>query len=128
MVALALQVWGIIDIIPSSNLLSKSTRRGVIGALIAGVLGGLFSSPCATPVLVALLAIVASKGNLVWGIVLLLLYSIGHGILAVVAGTSTGLVQKISSDERYGRISTVIKIVMGTLVLVIGLYMFYLGF
>ena len=128
MVLMALQTWGIFEIIPSSYLLSKNTKKGYAGAFLAGILGGVFSSPCSTPVLIALLAIVAGKGSLAWGILLLLLYSIGHGILAVVAGTSVGAVQKLSQSPRYGKISTVLKIVMGGVILAIGFYMFYLGF
>lgn len=127
MILMALQTWGIFEIIPSSYLTSKNTKKGFVGAFIAGVLGGIFSSPCSTPVLVALLAIVAGKGNILWGILLLLLYSIGHGILAVVAGTSIGFVQKLSSNDKYRKASTVLKILMGTLILLIGFYMFYLG-
>lgn len=127
MILMALQTWGIYEIIPSSYLISKSTRTGFIGALIAGILGGIFSTPCSTPVLIALLAIVAGEGSLVFGIVLLLLYSVGHGILAVVAGTSVGWVQKITQSDQYGRFSQVLKIVMGALILLIGFYMFYMG-
>lgn len=128
MVLMALQTWGIYEIIPSSYLLSKNTRRGFAGAFIAGVLGGIFSSPCSTPVLIALLAIVAGKGSMVWGILLLLIYSVGHGVLAVVAGTSVGFVHKISGSERYGRLSGILKALMGGIILLIGFYMFYLGF
>ncbi len=128
MVLMALQTWGIFEIIPSSYLISKNTKKGFIGAFIAGILGGIFSSPCSTPVLIALLAIVAGYGSILWGILLLLLYSIGHGILAVIAGTSIGFVQRLSASEKYGRASTILKIVLGTLILIIGFYMFYLGF
>ncbi len=128
MILMALQTWGIFEIIPSSYLIAKNTKKGFIGAFIAGILGGVFSSPCSTPVLIALLAIVAGKGSILWGILLLLLYSIGHGILAIIAGTSIGFVQKLSSSEKYGKASTVLKIAMGTLILLIGFYMFYLGF
>lgn len=128
MVLMALQIWGIFEIIPSSYLISKNTRKGYIGALLAGILGGIFSSPCSTPVLIALLAIVAGKGNILWGILLLLIYSIGHGILAIIAGTSVGMVQKFSTSKKYGRFSMVFNIVMGILILFIGFYMFYLGF
>lgn len=128
MILMALQTWGIFEIIPSSYLISKNTKKGFVGAFIAGILGGIFSSPCSTPVLIALLAIVAGKGSILWGILLLLLYSIGHGILAIVAGTSIGFVQKLSSSDKYGRASAVLKIVMGAIILFIGFYMFYLGF
>jgi len=79
-------------------------------------------------VLIALLAIVAGKCSIIWGILLLVLYSVVHGILAVAAGTSAGFVHKLSASEKYGRASDVLKIIMGIAILLIGLYMFYLGF
>lgn len=101
MVLMALQTWGLFQFIPSTYLTAKNKRRGYIGALIAGILGGIFSSPCATPVLVVLLGIVAQNGNVLWGILLLLLYAIGHSVLVLVAGTSLGFVQKMKTSAKY---------------------------
>jgi cytochrome c biogenesis protein CcdA len=128
MVLMALQTWEVVNIIPSTYLAGKNKRRGYAGALITGMLGGLFSSPCATPVLIALLAIAAGSGSLLWGALLMLLYGVGHGALAVLAGSSIGAVNKLMQSERYGALSRVLKIVMGILILFIGLYLFYLGF
>ncbi len=128
MLLMGLQVLGLYEFIPSTSLTSKFGRTGFIGAFIAGILGGIFSSPCSTPVLIALLAVVAGKGSFTWGVVLLLLYSFGHGILAVVCGTSVGFVQKISISTRYNKLSNALKIIMGILILLISLYMFYLAF
>ncbi len=128
MVLMALQTWEIFNFIPSVNLLSRSKKRGFVGAFLAGILGGVFSSPCSTPVLIALLAIVAREGNLLWGILLMLLYSIGHSALVMVAGTSVGFVQKINSSEKYNKVATIMKTAMGTAILLIGLYMFWLAF
>ena len=105
-----------------------SKKTGYVGALIVGIMAGLFSSPCSTPILVALLAIVASKGSLLWGVLLFLLYSIGNSILVIVAGTSTGFVGKVMSNKSYGKISDIVKIVFGIIILLIGLYFLYLGF
>jgi cytochrome c biogenesis protein CcdA len=78
--------------------------------------------------LIALLAIVAGGGQLLWGILLLFLYAVGHGMLSVIAGTSVGFVQKLSASQAYGKASQVLKILMGAAMLIMGLYMFYLGF
>jgi cytochrome c biogenesis protein CcdA len=128
MLLMALQTWEVVHIIPSSFATSMNTKKGYFGAFLSGILGGLFASPCATPVLVVLLAIVVNEGNLLWGILLLLLYSIGHSVLVVVAGTSMGFVQKIRSGGRYGSLSNGLKIFTGFIILVLALYMFYLGF
>ena len=128
MILMALQTWEVYNFIPSTYLTSKNTKKGYIGALIAGVLGGIFSSPCATPVLVVLLGIVAKSGKLGWGIGLLLLYSIGHSVLVLIAGTSIGFVKKLTSSNKYGVFSKVLKYALGGAILLIAFYMFYLGF
>lgn len=128
MMLMALQTWEIFDFIPSASLIGKNKKRGYVGALFAGILGGVFSSPCSTPVLIVLLGIVAGGNNIIWGIALLLLYSVGHSVLVMIAGTSYGFVQKITTNDRYSLFSKVLKIIMGFLILLIGFYMFYLGF
>ena len=119
MTLMALQTWEIYNFVPSTYLMAKNTRRGYIGAFIAGILGGVFSSPCATPVLITLLAVVAEKGSLLWGIVLLLFYSIGHSTLVLVAGTSIGFVKNMTSNNKYGTFSHALRIFMGSAILLI---------
>lgn len=128
MALMSLQTFGIYEFIPSARLLGKNTKRGVVGAFIAGLLGGLFSSPCSTPVLVALLAVAAGRGSIIWGAVLMLFYGMGNGAFCLIAGTSVGFVQKLKQSEKYARAEKVIKTVMGVLILLIGLYMFYMAF
>ncbi len=128
MALMALQMWDIINIIPQSPALGRSPRKGYIGAAAAGMLGGIFASPCATPVLVVLLAMVAQKGSLLWGILLLLLYSAGHSILLLAAGTSVGLANGLSSSRRFDMLGRTFKIAMGGAILLLSFYMFYLGF
>ncbi|MEG1255088.1 cytochrome c biogenesis protein CcdA [Clostridium sp.] len=128
MLLMALQTWDIFNFMPWTYAIGKNTKRGFGGAFLAGVLGGFFSSPCATPVLVVLLAIVAKKGSLLWGVVLLLIYSLGHSFLVLIAGTSVGFVNKLSSSKKYSMASKMLKILMGVIILLIAFYMFYLGF
>jgi cytochrome c-type biogenesis protein len=128
MVLMALQVWEVYNFIPSANITSKKPKRGYIGAFVAGVLGGIFSSPCSTPVLIVLLSIVAKEGNVARGLLLLLLYSIGHSVIVIVAGTSVGFVTKLTSSNKYSTFSKTLKYIMGTAILLIAFYMFYLGF
>ena len=48
--------------------------------------------------------------------------------LVMVAGTSVGFVQRISGNTRYNKAETVLKVIMGTAILLIGFYMFWLAF
>ena len=128
MILMALQTFEVFTFINFSKIQTKNTKKGYIGVLIAGILGGIFASPCSTPVLVALLAIVSKSGNLLLGIFLLLLYSLGNSILVVICGTSVGTVRKIIQSPKYGKFSNILKYVLGIIILLIGLYMLYIGF
>lgn len=127
MFLMALQVWEVINVIPSTYLTSRSKKQGHIGAFIAGTLAGVFSSPCSTPVLVALLTIVAQQGEILRGTILLLLYSIGHSILFLLAGTFTGTMKKMMKNPNYGVWSNIIKYATGFVILLFALYLIYLG-
>jgi cytochrome c-type biogenesis protein len=127
MVLMALQTWGVINIIPSSYAQRFNTKKGYIGAFLTGILGGLFSSPCATPVLIALLASVARSGKPAWGILLLLLYSIGHSVLVIIAGTFMGFTSKLSASPKYGILSKILNIALGGAILLAGFWLIYSG-
>ena len=127
-ILMAFQTWEIINIIPQSALMNKNNKRGYLGAAIAGIIGGLFASPCATPVLIALLALVAREGKIALGMMLLLLYSLGHSVLLMIAGTSVGLVKQLSRSKKYEQASQILKMLMGAVILLLGFYLLYLGF
>lgn len=128
MLLMALQTWELFVFIKPSHLVARSGRQGYWGALAAGGLAGLFSSPCSTPVLIALLAMVAGQGQLPRGILLLLLYAAGHSLLSVLAGTSTAFVKALTRNPAYGRLSLALKILLGSLILLMGFYFLYLAF
>ncbi len=128
MILMALQIWEVYIFIQPSALLAKSRVRGYGGALLAGLLGGLFASACATPVLMALLTVVVMQDNLLWGVILLFCYALGNGLLIIVMGTSLGAVQQMKQSSRYAAFSKVSRLFMGAIVLLLGLWFFYLAF
>ena len=128
MICMALQIWEVYIFVQPSTLLGKSRARGYAGALLAGLLGGLFASSCATPVLMALLTVVISQDSILWGVLLLFCYALGNGLLIVVMGTSLGAVQQLKQSSRYAMFSRISRIVMGLLVFLLGLWFFYLAF
>jgi len=125
MLLMALQIWEVYTFIPASNLVSKSSRRGYLGAVIAGMLIGLLGSACATPVLVVLLAMVARGANPLFGVLCLFMFALGHGILVVVVGSGTGIAGRISKNSAYGKASTAIRVIMGFIMTAFGLYLIY---
>lgn len=127
MILMALQVFEIVNIIPSVFTVSDNAKKGYIGAYLAGMLGGLFASHCAMPVLIVLLAIAAEGGSIAWGLMLLLLYAAGHSVIILIAGTSMGIIKKMTGNQKYLTLVRFIKYIMGIVILLLGFYMFYLG-
>jgi len=100
---------------------------GPLGALLLGALFGIVSSPCATPVLVALLGLVASQGEVAYGISLLFVYAMGHCVLMLAAGTFAGLVSAWAQSRGMMAFSLWLKRVLGLLLVAAGGYLVWLA-
>lgn len=105
----------------------KVRKTGLWGALLLGLLFGIASSPCAAPILALILAFAATTKNVVYGMGLLLTYSIGHWVLIFAAGVSTAFAQKFISSEKTEKVNRIVKLVAGILLFGVGLYFVYLG-
>ncbi len=126
-IAMGLSMIGLYDVrIPMPGKLQPKTR-GAIGAFLLGLLFGVASSPCATPVLVVILTFVASQGKVLYGILLLFVYAIGHVALIIVAGISAGFVQKFAASKGAMNFSVWSKRVFGVLMMFAGAYIIYIN-
>jgi len=65
--------------------------------------------------------------NLLYGVLLLLIYGIGHCSVIVFAGTCTELVQRYMNWNEKSKGTVIIKRVCGVLVLLGGIYLIYLA-
>lgn len=128
MVLMALQMFEVINIIPKSLSHARSRKKGYTGAFVAGMLGGLFASHCALPVLVVLLAIAAEDGSMVRGAFLLLLFALGHSIFVIIAGTWASALERMTRNRKYRFLERLIKVLMGIIMLLLAAYIIYIGF
>ncbi len=102
-------------------------QRGILGAFLLGLIFGIVSSPCATPILVLILTFVASKGEILYGTSLLFVYAIAHCALIFVAGVAAGFAEGFIKSKGISNVATWGKRIGGSIVLVVGLYMVYSG-
>lgn len=97
--------------------------RGALGAFLLGVLFGFVSTPCAGPILVVLLAYLATQGaSPLYGGGLLLSYALGHSALIILAGTSMGVARGLLASERLAEWTGVLKKVAGGVITALGVY------
>jgi len=100
---------------------------GLAGAFSMGLLFGLISAPCATPVLVVILAYVATKGQILYGTLLLFVYALGHCALIILAGIMTGFVESFAKSRGAVNFSIWAKRFSGALIILVGVYVFYIN-
>ncbi|UFS70629.1 cytochrome c biogenesis protein CcdA [Geomonas sp. RF6] len=95
-------------------------RRGVVGSFLLGLLSGAVSSPCATPVLVVILTVVATTGHVLYGVSLLFTYAIGHCVLMLAAGTSAGFVDAFIKTKGVVSFSVWVRRISGGIITAAG--------
>jgi len=102
-------------------------RKGMLAALILGLVFGIALGPCTFAYMAPMLGVVFHTGgtNPVFGGLLLLLYGVGHCSVIVAAGTSTGLVQRYLNWNERSKGAVVLKRVCGALVILGGLWLIY---
>lgn len=126
-IVIGLQLMGLIQI-PLPTVFARERdrvkSRGLVGALLLGLVSGLVSSQCATPVLVAILTYVMAKGALIYGATLLFIYALGRGVPIVAAGTFAGLARNLSA---LGRWTALLEKASGALVVAVGIYFLWIA-
>jgi len=102
-------------------------RKGLLAALILGLVFGVALGPCTFAYMAPMLAVTfkVAATNLSYGILLLLFYGVGHCAVIVLAGTFTEVVQHYLDWNERSRGAVILKRVCGGLVIVGGLYLVY---
>jgi cytochrome c biogenesis protein CcdA len=90
LLAMGLQLTGLVHLRLPQLDGKRFSNAGFAGALALGALTGTLSSPCATPILVVVLSLVAFEQKVLWGTSLLAAYSLGHVVLLFAAGAVSG--------------------------------------
>jgi cytochrome c-type biogenesis protein len=98
----------------------RLVKHGVLGAMILGVIFGLAIYPCSTPILIALLTMVAVKADIVHGLVLMLAYGMALG--APIPFIASGAVGVKTYAEKTAHLGIWFKKVAGVLLVAFGLY------
>jgi cytochrome c biogenesis protein CcdA len=115
--------------IPSLGGRLQPKTRGIVGALLLGLLFGLVSAPCAGPILIVLLTYLAGSGaSVTWGATLLLVYALGHSVLILVAGTSMGAARALIENRNANRVLGVLRLAAGVVIIAVGLYFAFRGY
>ncbi len=102
-------------------------RKGLLAALVLGLVFGIALGPCTFAYMAHVLAVSfkVAAASLGYAVLLLLVYGVGHCSVIVAAGTSTEMVQRYLNWNEHSRGTAVVKAACGVLVLLGGVYLVY---
>ena len=78
-----------------TSKLGGTTGTGIISVFVSGLVVGVFAAPCIGPPVIALLTLVGTKGDPVFGFWAFFVLSLGLGFPYLILGTFSGLLKKI---------------------------------
>lgn len=123
-ILLGLQLLGVFNLNIGLPQRFVPKRKALFGALLMGFFFGIVASPCATPVLAVILTFAATRENIVFSGGLLLAYALGHWVLVLGAGISTGFAQRALASKGISNFSTYSKKAAGVILIGVGVYLF----
>jgi thiol:disulfide interchange protein DsbD len=120
LVALALSMFGLYDLVMPSALVQKTgARTGAVGAYAMGMLVGIVAAPCVGPFVLGLLAFVAARQNALLGFVLFFALSLGLGLPYLFLAAFSG---RIAALPRAGFWMEGVKKIFGWVLLAMAAY------
>ncbi len=102
---------------PKNNTHSTFTYPILLGGVFA-----LVGSPCSTPILAGIMAFASLSANIVNAIIMLFLFSLGQGLILILAGFLTS---RLKSWNNFYKISDILMKISGALLILASLYIFY---
>ena len=107
--------------------MASSKRSGWVGALALGLIFGAAVGPCTFAYMAPILAVVFDKAHtgFLYATMLILLYSIGHCSVIVLAGTLGARLQTFLNWDQKSHLTGRIRKACGIILILVGLYLLW---
>jgi thiol:disulfide interchange protein DsbD len=128
MLVLSLGMFGLYEMQPPAWLMDRlggAQATNFAGAFLSGLGVGIIAAPCVGPFVVAVLALIAQRGDVGFGVRTMFTLSLGLGFPYLFLATFSNLLQAL---PRSGDWMVWVKHGFGTLMAAIGLYYLCVGF
>ena len=131
-VAVVFMVFGLVllEVITlpwSGPNMANSSKTGAVGAFLLGLIFGIAVGPCTFAYMAPILAIVFKQAgtHFLFAAVLILLYTIGHCGVIVLAGTLGARLQTFLNWDQKTHITARIRKLCGVILILVGLYLLW---
>ncbi len=118
----ALGMFGVEKCSMSGSLLYRLKLKGLTGAFVLGLAYGILSGSCTFGFIAPILAIVTVQQKVATGILFILLFTIGHCLPIVVAGSSTAAMRKLMENSAWQGAGNWFRKGAGVVIGIMGIY------
>lgn len=124
----ALLIWVALDMLGvkacamSGSLMAHLRVRGIGGAFLLGLAYGVLSGSCTFGFIAPILAIITVQQKIASGILLIILFGVGHCFPIAVAGSSAALVGRVLENSRFQQGGLWFRRIAGILIALLGGY------
>jgi cytochrome c-type biogenesis protein len=118
----AMDMLGVAQCSLGGNLMGRFKLRGMGGAFVLGLAYGVLSGSCTFGFIAPILAVITVQEKIATGVLLIILFGLGHCIPIVIAGSSTALVRRLMANASWQRGGTAFRRLAGILIGLMGLY------
>lgn len=115
---MGLNLMGVLDVqIPTliNKIPQSKGNSTVLYPMLLGATFALAGTPCSTPILAGIMSLASVSSNLILAVSMLFLFSLGQGIILVIAGVCTSLVKQFGKVAEFSEV--LLKISGGILVI-----------
>lgn len=102
--------------------LERLKVQGLSGALLLGAAYGFLSGSCTFGFIAPILAIITIQQKVASGLIMIVLFALGHCLPIVVAGSSTALVRRLTESEAWIGTGGWFRRAAGGVIILLGLY------
>jgi cytochrome c-type biogenesis protein len=124
LVWVALGMFGVESCSMSGSLLYRLNLKGIFGAFVLGLAYGVLSGSCTFGFIAPILAIITVQQKVGSGVILILLFAMGHCLPIVVAGSSAAMVKGVLENSRWQGATQWFR--RGAGVVIIGLALYFI--
>jgi cytochrome c-type biogenesis protein len=118
----ALGMLGVQACSMSGSLLYRLKLRGIHGAFGLGLAYGILSGSCTFGFIAPILAIVTVQQKVVTGVVMMILFALGHCLPIVVAGSSTAVLRRFTESSTWLGAGLWFRRCAGVVIALLGIY------
>lgn len=125
LMVMGLNILGVLDFnmpVIIKQMPQNSGKNVVLYPILIGAVFALAGTPCSTPILAGIMAYASVSTNIMYAVLMLFLFSLGQGLILVVAGVFTSSLKGLKS---FAHISEILLKLSGVLLVLSSIYIFY---